>query len=255
MERRCALCLSVALVMLTSACGGDSRVTNPAMPQPVVTPPGQPGPTQPPPPPPPPPPLPPPVLNPMSPQNWEIGPIVPGYGNYSVGMPLQPSAHADGWAIDFPQPNSSVGHVHYVTMRHGSLSGKTRIVMRFRIEAAPDVKIVPRNFPDSPGMLTLYFQRAGDNWSASGPYETYRWWATPRTITPLAAGEYEVIARFDENWTAILTSSAFTNPPAFQAALANADRVGFTLGGGDGFGHGVYATGPARLVVTSFTVE
>ena len=52
-----------------------------------------------------------------------------------------------------------------------------------------------------------------------------------------------------------MTSSARTNPAGFRAALAEADQVGFVLGGGDGFGHGVYATGPARLVVTEFRVE
>jgi hypothetical protein len=57
------------------------------------------------------------------------------------------------------------------------------------------------------------------------------------------------------NWTAVQSSSARTNPAAFRAALAAADRIGFVLGGGDGFGHGVFATGPARLVVTSFRVE
>jgi hypothetical protein len=35
----------------------------------------------------------------------------------------------------------------------------------------------------------------------------------------------------------------------------NADRIGFTFGGGDGYGHGTYATGSARFVVTSFAVE
>jgi len=31
--------------------------------------------------------------------------------------------------------------------------------------------------------------------------------------------------------------------------------VGFTLGGGTGYGHGVYANGNARMIVTSFKVE
>ena len=57
------------------------------------------------------------------------------------------------------------------------------------------------------------------------------------------------------NWTAVSTSSARTNPAGFQAALAEADQVGFVLGGGDGYGHGVFATGPARLIVTEFRVE
>ena len=54
---------------------------------------------------------------------------------------------------------------------------------------------------------------------------------------------------------AVMTSSADSNPDAFRDALANADQVGFVLGGGDGYGHGVFATGQARLVVTDFRIE
>ena len=59
----------------------------------------------------------------------------------------------------------------------------------------------------------------------------------------------------DGKWTAVETSSAQANPAAFRAALAEADQVGFVLGGGDGYGHGVFATGPARLTILSFKVE
>jgi hypothetical protein len=52
-----------------------------------------------------------------------------------------------------------------------------------------------------------------------------------------------------------MTSSARSNPSGFRDAILNADEVGFVLGGGDGYGHGVYATGRARLVVTEFRVE
>jgi hypothetical protein len=51
------------------------------------------------------------------------------------------------------------------------------------------------------------------------------------------------------------TSTARSAPAAFREAVAEADQVGFVLGGGDGYGHGVHATGRARLVVTSFRVE
>lgn len=252
-KRASIVILSVAL----SSCGGGGSEVRSETRPPVSVPPS--GTTSPPPPTSSPPPTggsQTPVADPMmNPANWEIGPIIPGYGNYSVGMPLHPSIHPTGWAIDLPQPSKSVGHVHYVTTPISSLEGKSRVVLRFRIEAAPDVRIVAKDYPDSAGMLTLYFQRAGDNWSALGEYETYRWWATFRTQTPLTAGEYEIVARFDENWTATQTSAAFTNWSAYQAALKHAGRIGFTLGGGDGYGHGVYATGPARIVVTTFRVE
>lgn len=183
---------------------------------------------------------------------WTIGPVIKGR-NYSRGMPLHPTpAPGGGLAIDLPQ---APGSVHYVTFRHGSLAGKTRIVMRYRIDAAPGVRIVPRTAPHMSAMISLYFQRGGDNWSGRGPFEAYRWYATFASQSPLTPGEHELVAPLDGNWTAVMTSSARSNPAAFAAALASADQVGFVLGGGDGVGHGIFATGPARLVITYFRVE
>ena len=64
-----------------------------------------------------------------------------------------------------------------------------------------------------------------------------------------------MVAALSGKWTAVERSSAYSNPAAFRQAVANADQVGFVLGGGNGYGHGVYATGPARLIVTDFRVE
>jgi len=183
---------------------------------------------------------------------WTIGPIVDGR-NASRGVPLHPApGPGSGWHIDLPLPP---GSVHYVTFRHGSLAGKQRLVLRYRIEAAPGVRIVPATAPGSPAVITLYFQRAGDDWSGDGPFEAFRWYATFASQAPLTPGDHVMVAPLTGDWTAVVRSSARTNPLAFRAALANADQVGFVLGGGSGYGHGVFATGPARLVVTSFRVE
>jgi hypothetical protein len=182
---------------------------------------------------------------------WVIGPILDGR-NYSRGMPLHPTPRrGGGWHVDLPQ---APDHVNYITFRHGSLAGKSRIVMRYRIEARPGVRVIPKNYPQWTGSITPYFQRSGDNWSARGRFETYRWYGTFATKA-LAPGEHEIVAPLNERWTAVETSNARTNPRAFQEAVANADQVGFVLGGGDGFGHGVSATGPARLVLLEFRVE
>ena len=127
--------------------------------------------------------------------------------------------------------------------------------MRYRIEAAPGVRILPITAPALPSIITLYFQRGGDSWTGRGRFETYRWYATFASQSPITPGSHEIVAPLDGNWTAVETSSARTNPAAFRSALAAADQVGFVLGGGDGYGHGVFATGRARLVVTDFRLE
>lgn len=196
------------------------------------------------------------LANPMDPGAWEIGPVTPTR-NYSVNMPPSPSPHPNGgWYFDIPYPTAEVGHVHYVTFRHGSLSGKSRIVIRYRLEMGAGVQLVPTKQPPNglPSQLTLYFQRRGDDWSGRGKFETYRWWATFATVMPITAGEHELSVPLDGNWTAVQTSSAANNPKGFRDAIRDAERVGFTFGGGDGYGHGVYATGPARFVVTSFQI-
>lgn len=183
---------------------------------------------------------------------WVIGPIIRGR-NYSQGMPLHPTPRRDGsFHIDLPRPP---GSVHYVTFPHGSLARKSRIVMRYRIEADPGVRIAPPSAPRGPGMITLYFQRRGDTWSGRGRFETYRWYATFATQMPLRPGEHQMVAPLSGNWTAVERSSSRTEPAAFRDAVADADQVGFVLGGGDGYGHGVFATGRARLIVTHFRVE
>jgi hypothetical protein len=188
----------------------------------------------------------------LDPRDWVIGPVVRGR-NHSVNMPLHPSpTPGGGWQIELPR---APGSVHYVTFRHGSLAGKRRIVMRYRVEADRGVRIAPSTSPRSPSILTLYFQRGGDDWSARGEYETYRWYSTFASHMPIVPGDHQIAAPLDGNWTAVLTSSAHRDPAAFREALAEADQVGFVLGGGDGYGHGVFATGRARLIVTDFRVE
>jgi hypothetical protein len=186
-----------------------------------------------------------------NPQSWVVGPFVRGR-NYSKGVPLHPIARrGGGWHVDLP---GAPGSVHAVTFRHGPLAGKRRIVMRYRIEAARGARILAASDGRSGGAITLYFQRRGDNWSGRGRFETYRWYATFATQSP-TPGDHVMVASLDGPWTAVEGSRALTSAAAFRAALADADQVGFVLGGGDGYGHGIFATAPARLVVTDFRVE
>lgn len=183
---------------------------------------------------------------------WEIGPMVRGR-NYSVGMPLAPTPATRGWYFDFPYPSPRAGHVHALTFKHGPLTSKRKIVMRYRVDAAPGVRVLPRESPGQPGTITMFFQRTGDTWNAKGRFETYRWYAP--TVVDITPGEHQLTVNFTDNWSAVMRSTAKTNPVAFQEALQHADRVGFVLGARvGGAGHGVFATGPARMTVLSFQV-
>ena len=122
--------------------------------------------------------------------SWAIGPIIRGR-NYSVGMPLRPTPRrGGGFQIDLPR---APGSAHYVTFPHGSLAGKSRIVMRYRVEAAPGVRIAPPSSPQGDGLITLYFQRAGDNWSGRRQFEAFRWYGTFATQT-IRPGEHVMVA-------------------------------------------------------------
>ena len=188
-------------------------------------------------------------------QMWQIGPIIKSR-NYSHNMPLHPAATRDGLRIDFPFPDAGAGHVHSVTFQHGPLAGKRRIVMRYRIEAAPGTRFFPQEDPERPATLSLFFQQRGDTWTARGRYETYRWYAPAAKVIPLTPGEHAVtIALDDPNWISVWARTAAAQPEGFRAALADTDRVGFVLGSPSARGHGVFATGPASLTVTAFEVE
>jgi hypothetical protein len=186
---------------------------------------------------------------------WEIGPIIRGK-NYSVGMPLQPAPTRTGWFFDFPYPSRDAGHVHYVTFDPGSLAGKSRLVVRYRIDAARGTRFVSQETPDQTATVSLFFQRRGDNWSAKGRYADYRWYAPPNTVRPLAPGVHEIAISLDDpQWGSVWSQTAAGDPHAFQASLANASRLGLVFGTRSARGHGVFATGPARFELLSFRVE
>ena len=187
--------------------------------------------------------------------SWEIGPIIRGK-NYSVGMPLRPAATQDGWTFDFPVGSRKAGHVHYVTFDPGRLSAASRIVVRYRVDAAPGTRFLPQEQPNRPGTVSLFLKRRGDNWSARGAYNYFRWYAPASSVREIAPGLHEISVRLDDpQWTAVLGQRAEEQPEAFRAALAQAGRVGLVFGSTRARGHGVFATAPARFELLSFRIS
>lgn len=183
-----------------------------------------------------------------NPDVWQVGPILEGR-NISEGVQRPVLAAEGGWHIVFPSPPARIA---YVTFRHGSLLGKSAIRMSFIVEGHATARLVGKGCDFSrPSSVTLYFQRRGDDMTKDG----WRWWATFATV-PLQEGYFDVVAPLDGAWTSVFTMTKATHPEAFAAAIADADRVGFTFGDCESYGHGAAVVdGEATFRVLEFKVE
>jgi len=184
---------------------------------------------------------------------WEIGPLIRGR-NYSVGMPLQPSpVRGGGLAMEFPVAGR--GQLDALTTATGPLAGARRIVVRYRIDAAPETRFVADEAHDETASVSLYFQRRGDSWTAKGRYGSYRWYAPARAVFPLTPGTHTMTVGLDEDWVNVHFRPRAQDPDGFEGALADTGRVGLAFGSLSLRSHGVYATGPARFTLLGFDIE
>ena len=184
---------------------------------------------------------------------WEIGPWARGR-NYSVGMPARPTpGPGNSLGMDFPLAGR--GQVDALTTAVGPLAGARQITMRYRIDAAPGARFIPDEAPNEPATVSLYFQQAGDNWSARGKFASYRWYVPARAVVPLAPGEHTITVQFAEAWTNVYGVSNRDVPDAYAAALQNTSRLGIAFGSLGLRSHGVYATGPARFTLLSLDIS
>lgn len=181
---------------------------------------------------------------------WQIGPVIRGR-NYSIGMPatMQPGPQGPRFAF----PSAGEGSVHYVTLATTALAGAREITVRYRVDAERGTRFVAQE-TNNPGKLGFAFQRAGDNWSAKGRYEAFRWYSPD--IEPLTPGVHSFTARLDDpRWVGVISSNAATNRDGYAAALADTQSVSLTFGDEAGRGHGVYATGPATFTILDFRID
>ena len=195
--------------------------------------------------------------------SWVIGPVT-DQGNQSQNMPTHPTAGANGLVIDMPKPECQP---HYITVNYGSLTGKKSLTIKGTIEGGPFFA----KDGVSQASLCLYFQRQFDDWAATishkdgalgdTNYNTqyYRWYATGNALLPLVAGPFELTVSFTDKWTALRAESEDSLNPNegatfFKQAIDNAGEVGFVLGGGDGWGHGIMATAPSKIIIESYQI-
>jgi hypothetical protein len=189
----------------------------------------------------------------LEPAAWYI-PRLKGFGEggiVSPGMPVHPEpAPGGGWLLHLPQPGQELDAVLF---NPGPLTGKRQIRMRYSIEKDAGVELLavsPGGFR-MPALMTMFVKRKGDDWSGQGEHVDDRWYSTFAPVR-LEEGEHEMIVPLDGAWTSLVDAG----PVAFADALANCDALGPVFGGNeDSWAHGMYATGPARLIVTAFEVS
>lgn len=183
---------------------------------------------------------------------WDIGPWVRGR-NYSVGMPANPEA-VPGGGIGFTFPRAGRGQIDALTTPIKPLGGARQITIRYRVDAAPGTRFVADETPEMPATVSLYFQRGGDDWSARGRFGSYRWYAPPAAVIPLAPGERTVTVRLDGGWTNVNGKPVSDDPQGFAAARAETAMLGIAFGSAQRRSHGVYATGLASFTLLDLTI-
>lgn len=139
-------------------------------------------------------------------------------------------------SINLTAPSFDFGEPHYMTKDCSGLSGSIRVKWRFTGD------VFPVEQPGAQPLLSVHFQRKGDNWTAQGKYGGYRFYS--RLTFPLVAGEHEaVIALVPDEW-----GNVWGSQDGFAEALRNASRVGLVFGWSGGRGHGVAGSGRFELL-------
>lgn len=200
----------------------------------------------------------------MAASDWHI--------QFSPEMPSSPAPREKGWAFSFPTetdacPGARCPSVHYVVTPSPRLRADQILIMTGQIVASEDAlfnHVVEGSDNNIAGGDTsacrFYLQRAGDNLSASGKYEYFRWWAhTDAGTIILKNGTFaaNVILR-PESWLDVwghVGNETAAAQAGFGNALSAAANIGFTCGGGYSYGHGVnMKKGRAEFIVRTFSV-
>jgi hypothetical protein len=154
-------------------------------------------------------------------------------------------------AFTFPGPSGVAGY--FYTKPPATIAQGQTVTLVYSIEGSTPVWGVsdPNDVP--PATMHLFLWRSGDDLSCNGAMASYRFWA-PSSVT-LKLGDNQTL-------TSVLDPSVWTNcygqhdTSGFAGALENAMGIGFTFGGQNFAGHGVYLSrGSATFKVNSYTVR
>jgi hypothetical protein len=174
---------------------------------------------------------------------------IPGAGQWVDFGRNEPTISSG--AFTFPGPDGVAGY--FYTKPPASIAQGQTVTLVYSIEGSTPLWGVSDTNDMPPATMHLFLWRSGDDLSCNGAMASYRFWA-PSGIT-LKLGDSQTL-------TSVLDPSVWTNcygrhdTGGFAGALENAMGVGFTFGGRNFFGHGVYLSGgSATSKVNSYTVR
>jgi hypothetical protein len=156
-----------------------------------------------------------------------------------------------GEAFTFPGPSGVAGY--FYTKPPATIAEGQTVTLVYSIDGSTPGWGVrdPNDVP--PATMHLFLWRSGDDLSCNGAMASYRFWALSGVTLKL--GDNQTL-------TSVLDPSVWTNcygqhdTNGFAGALGNAMGIGFTFGGQNFAGHGVYLSrGSATFKVNSYTVR
>jgi hypothetical protein len=158
----------------------------------------------------------------------------------------------DGNQFTFPTDTSATAGYFY-TKPVGAVAPSMTVTLNYTVTGSSDFEQTPHGQASdvNPATITLFLWRQGDDLSCNGAFASYRLWAAKRNLVignnqtlsaPLVAG----------SWT---NCWGKTDPIGFGGTLQNLLGIGFTFGGQNFNGHGVYNPGGAGFIIEGFTVK
>jgi hypothetical protein len=154
----------------------------------------------------------------------------------------------------FTFPSSSNQAVGYIYKKPSvNVSGKT-IILNYTILGDVGTQFIPSPASGTgAASIRLFMWENGDNISCAGPYASYRWWAINGAAN-LALGNTSISAAVTPAlWSNCFGKHGDTVVNEFNGAVNNLLGIGFTFGA-EYYGHGVYATTPAKFKINSCTI-
>lgn len=173
------------------------------------------------------------ILRKRAPKGWSVGPLVRGK-NYSRGVDF--TVRGETWTASIGTGDELDG----ITKARGPVAGTIRAAYTVSGTFAAS------EAPAEECGLTVFFQRAGDDWSGRGDKAHYRWYSN--TLFPLTPGVHRIeVPLTPEHWHNVTGGQARDAVAQFNAALTDKGRIGFGFGWRGGRQHGVTGAGAVTL--------